>query len=247
MFLLIAIPIIIGLVPGSTANDRPIIGVLVQEISQVFEMMYPGRYDAYIAASYVKWVESGGARVIPIWTGRDENYYKNLMLKINGVLLPGGNIDKYEKGGYAEAAEYIVNIAEEFNSIKDYFPIFGIGLGMDYMLFLANDGNDMTVDCNVESLSFSLVLGKKSATQSALYNSSSDHIKKMMTTHPVSVLNAKKCYTKDYFEKSKLVKQWIPFSYNYDQKGTMIITSVEHTIFPFYGTLFHSEKIPFEW
>lgn len=247
MFLLIALTIISGLVPGFEANDRPIIGVLVQEISQVFDMMYPGQYDTYIAASYVKWVESGGARVVPIWTGRSKDYYKKLMMKINGVLLPGGNVDKNEKDGYAEAAEHIVEIATELNKKKDYFPIFGIGLGMDFMLFLTNDGQEVAVDCRLEALTVSLVLGKKGAKQSALYNSSSDHVKRMMTSHPVSVLNSKKCYTKENFEKSKLDKFWIPFSYNYDQKGTMIVTSVEHSVFPFYGTLFHSEKIPFEW
>lgn len=235
------------LVPESAAHDRPIIGILVQEISTTIDSMYPGQYDDFIPASYVKWVESSGARVVPIWTGKEKDYYKNLMSKINGVLLPGGNVDKNKEGGYAEAAEHIVDIAMDLNMRKDYFPIFGIGLGMDFMLYLTNGREDISVDCNVEAKTLSLILGQKSAKQSALYNSSSDHIKKMMTTHPFAVLNTKRCYTKENFEKSKLAKLWIPFSYNYELKGNMIVTSTEHTVFPFYGTLFHSEKIPFEW
>lgn len=95
------IPLIVcGLVPESSAHDRPVIGVLVQEISKVFEMMYPNRYSSFIAASYVKWVESGGARVVPVWIGRDKEYYQEIMSKTNGILLPGGNVDKHTKGGY---------------------------------------------------------------------------------------------------------------------------------------------------
>jgi gamma-glutamyl hydrolase len=41
-------------------NDRPIIGILSQPGDPA-----PEGYS-YIAASYVKWVESAGARVIPI-------------------------------------------------------------------------------------------------------------------------------------------------------------------------------------
>lgn len=48
-------------------NERPIIGVLAQEVSYALEQTYPGMYGSYIAASYVKFVEGAGARVVPIW------------------------------------------------------------------------------------------------------------------------------------------------------------------------------------
>lgn len=50
-------------------NDEPIIGVLSQEMSYYLDGKYPGQFTggSYIAASYVKFVESGGARVVPIW------------------------------------------------------------------------------------------------------------------------------------------------------------------------------------
>lgn len=48
-------------------NNGPLIGVLSQEISYYLDGKYPGEYNSYIAASYVKFVEGGGARVVPIW------------------------------------------------------------------------------------------------------------------------------------------------------------------------------------
>lgn len=48
-------------------NNRPIIGVLSQEQSYYLAGKYPKEnYTSYIAASYVKAVESSGARVVPI-------------------------------------------------------------------------------------------------------------------------------------------------------------------------------------
>lgn len=48
-------------------NDAPIIGVLAQETSWKMEETWPNKYTSYIAASYIKFVEGGGARAVPIW------------------------------------------------------------------------------------------------------------------------------------------------------------------------------------
>lgn len=51
----------------ATVNERPIIGVLSQEQSFYLHGKYPDEnYTSYIAASYVKDIESAGARVVPI-------------------------------------------------------------------------------------------------------------------------------------------------------------------------------------
>lgn len=48
-------------------NDEPIIGVLTLEQSYYLDGKFPGQFESYIAASYVKFVEGGGSRVVPIW------------------------------------------------------------------------------------------------------------------------------------------------------------------------------------
>src|SRR5687767_8821686 len=63
--------------PLSTrSNDRPIIGVLTQEYFGGFKGY--GNNHSYIAASYVKWVESAGGRVVPILLDQKEDYYRYL-------------------------------------------------------------------------------------------------------------------------------------------------------------------------
>lgn len=65
-------------------NNRPIIGVLAQETSHSLETMYPGEFKSYIAASYVKFLEAAGARVVPVWIGKDKEYYEGIVNKTNG-------------------------------------------------------------------------------------------------------------------------------------------------------------------
>lgn len=47
-------------------NDRPVVGILAQESYSVNKYFPNEKYHSYIAASYVKYMESAGARVIPI-------------------------------------------------------------------------------------------------------------------------------------------------------------------------------------
>lgn len=66
-------------------NDRPIVGVLAEEIAWSLLARYEDENPfSHIAASYVKFVEGGGARAVPIWIGRPKQYYRDLMTKING-------------------------------------------------------------------------------------------------------------------------------------------------------------------
>jgi gamma-glutamyl hydrolase len=64
-------------------NYEPIIGVLSQQLSSKMKPKYP-EFDSYIAASYIKWIESGGARAVPIWIDKPAEYYHDIMGKLNG-------------------------------------------------------------------------------------------------------------------------------------------------------------------
>lgn len=51
---------------SNAINNYPIVGILSQQTSTAMNEKFPGHHS-YIAASYVKFIESGGARVVPIW------------------------------------------------------------------------------------------------------------------------------------------------------------------------------------
>ena len=72
------------------SNERPIIGILAQECQPYFleEMCN----TSYIAASYVKYIESAGARVVPVLIDQPEEYYQFIFNSTNGLLIPGGDV-----------------------------------------------------------------------------------------------------------------------------------------------------------
>ena len=42
-------------------------GILTQKVWSGLHKRFPNKYESYIAASYIKFVEGSGARVVPIW------------------------------------------------------------------------------------------------------------------------------------------------------------------------------------
>lgn len=48
-------------------NFTPVIGILCIDIATALRKTYGNEYNSYIVASYVKYLESAGARVVPIW------------------------------------------------------------------------------------------------------------------------------------------------------------------------------------
>ena len=72
----------------ATSNERPIIAILAQEVKNMGDST---NMTSFISASYVKYVESAGARVVPIPTSMDESTLRELFMCVNGLLIPGGN------------------------------------------------------------------------------------------------------------------------------------------------------------
>lgn len=64
----------------ATAHNRPVIGILAQPKWSM------DKERTYIAASYVKWVEAAGARVVPIPYNVSHKAAEELLSQINGKL-----------------------------------------------------------------------------------------------------------------------------------------------------------------
>ncbi|GFZ05077.1 gamma-glutamyl hydrolase 2 [Actinidia rufa] len=88
---------------------------------------------SYIAASYVKFVEAAGARVIPlIYNEPPEILYQKLDL-VNGVLFTGGWA---KTGPYVKVVEGIFKKVLEKNDAGDHFPLVAICLGFEILTMI---------------------------------------------------------------------------------------------------------------
>ncbi|KAF8409111.1 hypothetical protein HHK36_005184 [Tetracentron sinense] len=99
-----------------TLNFRPVIGILSHPGDGASGRLNKATNASHIAASYVKFVESAGARVIPLIYNESPEILSEKLNMVNGVLFTGG----WAKSGlYFEIAQGIFkddDILEEFNA-----------------------------------------------------------------------------------------------------------------------------------
>ncbi|XP_069109971.1 gamma-glutamyl hydrolase-like, partial [Argopecten irradians] len=126
--------------------------VLAQRTDPIFG---PNFGDTYILATYVKWLESGGARVVPIRVKESDEYYEKLFKSINGLVIPGG-IVSIETSYYAKTARLLYNMAVKANNVKDYFPVWGTCRGFQQLTALTSGKNLVSTTPSYTTMSLNL-------------------------------------------------------------------------------------------
>lgn len=215
----------------------PVIGIMAHPA--VSNVTTCGGSCQYIAASYVKFVESAGARAIPINYHSTDDEIDEVMNQVNGILFPGGSAD------VPPAAKRIVENAMHISSVGGHFPVYGICLGFEW-LALAVAGQDvLTGGMDAENISLSLNFTSE-ANHSRLFHD--DSARTIFAEQAVTMNNHHLGLLPTTFKKNpKLQSVFKLLSTNMDRNGVEFVSSMEGHIAPIYGTQFHPEKNIFEW
>ncbi|OEL13198.1 Gamma-glutamyl hydrolase 1 [Dichanthelium oligosanthes] len=104
--------------PDPAAYDRPVIGIVTHPGDGAGGRISNGTATSYIGASYVKFVEAAGARVIPLVYNEPEERLLEKLSLVNGVLFTGGS---EKQGVYFETIKKVFqdnNILETFDALN---------------------------------------------------------------------------------------------------------------------------------
>jgi gamma-glutamyl hydrolase len=97
----------------TSINDNVVIGIFTQPSDSDY-VDYPASQYSYLAASYVKFVEMAGARVVPIPYEANNTVLEQYFMGINGFIIPGGASELDTPTGpskFTKAVAYMINRA----------------------------------------------------------------------------------------------------------------------------------------
>jgi len=229
-------------------NNRPILGILTQELDSVLSSKLPSRhnYSSYLASSYVEWAMSGGARVVPVIIGRDEGYYRKIFDGINGLLLPGGDAPLTGPGGYAEVGGLFYRWAKEANDQGDFFPVWGTCNGFELLTVLSSGDQSRLTDCDSQDEAVPLMF-YPGGELSNLFHAAPPDVMREIKEEKITINFHEHCLTPSNFSRFEMGQFWRALSWNYDRKGLKYVSSIEGRKYPFIGVQFHPEKNIYEW
>eukprot|EP00066_Takifugu_rubripes_P004707 XP_003968229.1 PREDICTED: gamma-glutamyl hydrolase [Takifugu rubripes] len=220
------------------SNDRPIIGILAQEVRS------PSPYISYIAASYVKTLESAGARVVPVMVNQTEEEYKALFNSINGILFPGGG-SNLVTSLYARSAKIFYDLAIEANDRGDYFPVWGTCLGFEELTYLTL-GKLVLTRNNMRDVALPLNFTDDAKGSRMFKGFPADLMTDLASESLTANSHKWSLAMSSYNSNVELKKFYKVLSTNSD--GTLeFVSTIEAYSYPIYGTQWHPEKNPFEF
>jgi len=268
---------------SSTAiNNRPVIGILTNALSNWLGndiALDSKRAKSYLPAAYVNWIENSGARVVPIQYTATKPVIFSYLAQINGVIICGdlspANYATMKKGTtfdtnilrWAHSEFIIFQWAKKQNNLGNYFPILGIGMGYEELVFMnlmpkyyskfsdlksewsdildAYKPTDELVRASDTYWASPLIL---TDTPGIFGSKISKAKQKLWATKPVCYttpgwalnVKSKKIYElKEFLEINSIVK---------DRKlKTEYINIYSFKEFPFYGMAFHPEAVIYSW
>lgn len=227
--------------PVTTASKKPIIGILMQR-SHNKHMKKLGKY--YIAASYVKYLESAGARVLPVRIDQSKEEYARLFKSINGILFPGGSA-KIQTSNYSNVAKLFYKLAIQSFDDGDYFPVWGTCLGFEVLSYLTS-GELLLTETNTTGIKLPLNF-TEAMLQSRMFENFPAELLLSLAVEPLTANFHKLGLSmKNFSENEKLNKFYNVLTTNSDGKIEFIST-MEAYHYPIYGVQWHPEKPPYEW
>lgn len=227
-------------------TESPVVGILVQD--------YLGDFKSYrfkktfISATYVKFVESSGARVVPIFTERSQAYYDRILNQVNGVLLPGGDQDTMNSS-YTQATRTIYRHAIQSSQRGVYFPVWATCQGFEVLAYLTQ-GQFQLQSCTANDYATPIhfSIGISELRQTKMFRTLSSLQHKQMSENPVVFQWHNLCLMKETFLHSEqLTRGFRILATNQDRDGKEYVSVMESQQFPIYAVMFHPEEVMFSF
>jgi gamma-glutamyl hydrolase len=231
----------------AAVNDRPVIGIMAQPIDP--SLSHLG--DQYLVASYVKWIEASGARVVPVLYNQSESELTKLFGQVSGIVFPGGHVGTHGTA-YGNASWFLMELAQKANDGGDPFALWGTCMGFQQIVQFGSgqvEPSVLSATVGTEDLLVPLNFTDFGFTSSRLMKNAPLSVKNTLKNLPVTVNLHHYSALTSTVEKSgsELHKFFSVLASNSDAVGTKFVSLIEAHNYPFYGAQFHGEKNAFEW
>ncbi|GIQ86499.1 peptidase C26, gamma-glutamyl hydrolase [Kipferlia bialata] len=234
------------------ADVQPVVGILTlsDDDAQPELSSFP--------ASYVKWLEGAGARVIPLYYSMPFEEMHTILDQLDGVLFTGGTqlISFHPINPFSAAGQYVFNYAMDNNmplwgipwttTCRCGAPALGTCLGFELISCILLDDNVLKA---TDAYNITMPVEITECGKSTRMYSSQPHSEQTQSDF-LSLPLSTNTHNWGIYPEQVEVPAFDDFciaSYNTDRVGQRFVSSYEHKTKPIFATQYHPEKSIYEW
>lgn len=205
----------------------------------------PGDQKSYVAASYVKWLEAEGARVVVLRYDEPQELTASILEWINGVVFPGG--DGGFQDQYGDFGRFVFT-----QVVKRGIPTWGTCLGFQQLVYFSSNESfpgPISPGWNSTDGPTMLPLNLTSTGKhSALFGDWPKALLQKAGREPwLWHAHHWSVSTQDFERRQVLRDFWDVLAVNSDSRGLEFVSIVKSKKLPMFGSIFHPEKNAFEF
>ncbi|ERM98344.1 hypothetical protein AMTR_s00170p00050820, partial [Amborella trichopoda] len=231
--------------PDPALYYQPVIGILTHPGDGASGRLMNGSHVSYIAASYVKFCEAAGARVIPlIYNERREVLLEKLNL-VNGMLLTGGWC---KRGLYYDTVEMIFKHVLERNDAGDHFPLVAICLNFELISIIVSQDRSIFERYSALDLPSTLQFKQNIELNNTVFRRFSSELLKKVSTECLIMQSHRFGVSPETFESNHALSNFFKILTTCaDKNGKVYVSTTQAYRYPIFGFQWHPEKNAFEW
>ncbi|TYG82055.1 hypothetical protein ES288_D01G056200v1 [Gossypium darwinii] len=224
---------------------RPVIGILSHPGDGALGRLNNDTNASYIAASYVKFVEAAGARVIPlIYNEPEEILFQKLEL-VNGVLFTGG-WSKY--GLYYDIAKKIFKKVIEKNDRGDHFPLYAVCLGFELLTMIISEDKNILEPFSASNQASSLQFVENVNVEGTVFQRFPPNLLQKLGTDFLVMQNHRYGISPEKLQNTPNLSRFFKIlTTSTDKNNKVYVSTAEAHGYPVTAFQWHPEKNAFEW
>ncbi|KAM3395978.1 gamma-glutamyl hydrolase 1 [Capsicum galapagoense] len=232
-------------VPSHELNYQPIIGIISQPGDGVSGRKNHSTEGSYIAASYVKFIESGGARVIPIVVEDSPKLINEKLNLVNAVIFPGRWA---KKGHYFETIKAIFQKILEKNDAGEHLPLLAINHGFELLMMIVAKDKNILEKFSVSTQATKLNFVESANVEDTIFERFPPTLVKKMSKECLVLQGHKYGISPEKFLANDYISSFfIMLTTSTDARNRVYVSTVKSENYPITALQWHPETSAFEW
>ncbi|KAL7103754.1 hypothetical protein ACP275_08G199100 [Erythranthe tilingii] len=220
----------------------PVIGILSHPGDGAGGRLNNAPNASYIAASYVKFVESAGARVIPLIYNEPLVLRNEKLNLVNGVIFTGGSS---KRTSYFDVVKSIFENVRRKNDAGEHFPLLAICLGFELLTMIVSEKKNILE--KFDALNQATTLDNIDVNGN-LFQRFPEVLRNKLSTKCLVMQNHSYGISLAKFRRDARLNSFFKIlATSTDKKNKPYVSTVQARKYPVTAVQWHPEKNAFEW